>query len=81
MTATTGLREPRTATRGAHRGMYRSGLRALARRLVQCLSNGPLDPPFSKGLGYDFTPDVAEALTAAQRVRADAVMDSSPARA
>ena len=81
MTATTGLREPRTVTPDAHVGIYRIGLRVLARRLVQCLSNGPLDPPFSKGLGYDFTPDVAEALTAAQRTPSDAAMDSSPARA
>ena len=47
-------------------------VRAAARRLAIGPSFQWADPPFGRGLGDDFTPDVAEALTAAQLAHAGA---------
>ena len=65
MTAATALPEAITDAPDAQYSVDAYGLRALAKQLASRLSWGGFDPPFSRGLGDDFTPDVAEALTAA----------------
>ena len=52
-------------------GVQSAWARELAGRLDILLSPRGLDTPFSRGLGEDFTLEVAAALTAAQHAPAD----------
>lgn len=52
-------------------GMQSAWVRDLAGRLDIFLSPRGLDTPFSRGLGEDFTPEAAAALTAAQNAPTD----------
>ena len=65
--------EPRIGTIATRCGVQSAWVRGLAGRLDILLSLSPrvLDTPFSRGLGEDFTPEVAAALTAAQNAPAD----------
>ena len=62
--------EPGTGTIAARCGVPAAWVRAVARQLAIRLAFRWADPPFGRGLGDDFTPDVAEALTAAQLAQA-----------
>ena len=70
MTAKVGPPEPGTDAIAARYGVRAARVRAVARQLAIRLAFQWADPPFGRGLGDDFTPDVAEALTAAELAQA-----------
>ncbi len=76
MTATTASpelgNEITVASNNAHDSVA-GALARLARWVGFRLSRQRLDPPFSRGLGDDFAPEIAEALTAAHRAPRDAM--------
>ena len=74
MTAKISAHERATRPSTEKRRLCGSGVRALTRRIALCLSWQTTGPTFARGLGDDFTAEVAQALTVAHRSEWDGSM-------